>query len=572
MILRPRQKKANDRAVSALIEHNNTLTVAATGFGKTVLMSSVSQTIMANHDVDKTLTMQHRDELTRQNLAKFRRFTRGQYSVSRFDSGAKSFRGQNVFGMVQTLARNLDRIPDNIGLINIDEAHHAPAQSYQDVIGTIRDKNPDVKIFGLTATPNRGDRKTLRGTFDNVCDEITVAELVASGHLVKPITYKPQIGDLRESVNAVTKTASEYDMSAVADLMDKEIVTDEVIRHWREKAGDRKTIIFCANIDHAEHVCEAFCAAGINARFIHSKMIGGREATLKAFEKGEFQVLINVFVLTEGFDDQTVSCVVILRPSAYKSTFIQIVGRGLRTIDPEIHPGVVKSDCVILDFGTEHESLEQDVKRAIEEEREKGEPPIFHCPECKNEIPIQSLVCPLCGHEIEKQREEFLSAEDDPRQMLSYVEMIEVDLLARSNFIWTDLYNNDKALFASGFRAWAGVFRLTDTLWCCVGSHKNDFDKWTAITYIMHGDKIQCLTHANDFLNEHESEDAAHKSNKWLKQPPTDKQIEILQRFPDIQNSGGLSRYGASCSIQYKFSEKRIVGLIGQKHPDVMAA
>lgn len=571
MILRPRQKKASDRAVAALNQFGNTLVVGATGMGKTILMASVSHRFLSESGAKRVLTTQHRDELTKQNLAKFRRFTSNQIDVSRFDSEVKSFRGQNVFGMIPTLCRNLDRIPDDIGLINIDEAHHVTAQSYQDVIGAIREKNPDVKVFGVTATPNRGDRKTLRGTFNNVSDEVTIAELVASGHLVPPKTFKPQIGDLRQSVNSVQKTAKDYDMEAVAELMDKEVVTEEVIRHWKEKAGDRKTIVFCANTDHAEHVCQAFNDVGVSARFIHSKMKGGRENTIKAFERGDFQILVNVFILTEGFDDQLVDCVVILRPSAYKSTFIQIVGRGLRTVDPDLHPGIIKRDCIILDFGTDHQSLEQSVKAAIRDEDEKGEPPIYNCPECKAEIPIQSLTCPLCGHEIEKEREEFLCGDEEQTQSLSYVEMIEIDLLKKSNFIWVDLYDNQKALFASGFEAWSGVFRLNEEIWCAVGSYKDSSNTWAPVKYVYHGDKLQCLTHANDFINEHENEDAAHKSSKWLQQPPSDKQVQILGRFPDIKDPQGLSRYGASCSIQYKFNERKIINAVHNHHPNLIA-
>jgi DNA repair protein RadD len=83
-----------------------------------------------------------------------------------------------------------------------------------------------------------------------------------------------------------------------------------------------------------------------------------------AYSAGKIQVVVNVAVLTEGWDDQPTSCVVLLRPSSYKSTMIQMIGRGLRTVNPEEHPGVIKSDCIVLDFGTStllHGSLEQDV-------------------------------------------------------------------------------------------------------------------------------------------------------------------------------------------------------------------
>ena len=89
-----------------------------------------------------------------------------------------------------------------------------------------------------------------------------------------------------------------------------------------------------------------------------------RQATLASYETGDVTVLVNVAVLTEGYDYTPTGCVVLLRPSSYKSTFIQMVGRGLRTVDPEEFPGVIKTECIVLDFGTAslmHGSIEQEI-------------------------------------------------------------------------------------------------------------------------------------------------------------------------------------------------------------------
>ena len=101
------------------------------------------------------------------------------------------------------------------------------------------------------------------------------------------------------------------------------------------------------------------------AALIHGDLPGEERARhSRRLRRGEIRVIVNVAVLTEGWDHPPTSCVVLLRPSSYKSTMIQMVGRGLRTIDPEEHPGVIKTDCVVLDFGTSsliHGTLEQDV-------------------------------------------------------------------------------------------------------------------------------------------------------------------------------------------------------------------
>jgi DNA repair protein RadD len=97
------------------------------------------------------------------------------------------------------------------------------------------------------------------------------------------------------------------------------------------------------------------------------------------------------------------SCVVLLRPSSYKSTMIQMVGRGLRTVDPEEYPGVVKTDCIVLDFGTSslmHGCLEQDVN--LDGQLHQGEAPTKECPECDAEVPLACMECPLCGYVWER--------------------------------------------------------------------------------------------------------------------------------------------------------------------------
>ena len=169
------------------------------------------------------------------------------------DATEKSWGGQVAFAMVPTLARamNLADMP-RLDLLVIDEAHHAVADSYRRIIDRVRDANPDARIFGVTATPNRGDKKGLREVFDNVADQVRLGELIASGHLVPPRTFVIDVG-VQDELRSVRKTLSDFDMAEVAGIMDRAPVTDEVIRHWKEKAGDRQTVVFCSTVAHAEH-------------------------------------------------------------------------------------------------------------------------------------------------------------------------------------------------------------------------------------------------------------------------------------------------------------------------------
>jgi len=203
-------------------------------------------------------------------------------------------------------------------------------------------------IDGAQAAPNRGDRKGLREVFDNVGDQVTLAELIASGHLVPPRTFVIDVG-VQEKLRAVRRIASDYDMGAVAEIMNRAPITEEVIRHWREKAGDRQTVVFCSTVAHAENVAEAFNDNGIPAGVIHGNLGSEtRRRILAAYAAGEIQVVVNVAVLTEGWDHPPTSCVVLLRPSSCKSTMIQMVGvaDGQRGIEPGLR-GLVAFQALV---------------------------------------------------------------------------------------------------------------------------------------------------------------------------------------------------------------------------------
>ncbi len=453
--------------------------------------------------------------------------------------------------MVPTLARaaNLEAMP-SLDLVVVDEAHHAAAESYRRIIDRARERNPDVRIYGVTATPNRGDRKGLRPVFSNVADQIMLGELIASGHLVRPRTFVIDVGT-QEALRQVRRTVADFDMAEVATIMNMAQITEAVIEHWREKASDRQTVIFCSTVDHARNVRDAFVAAGIDAGMVwHEMGSAERRTALAAYRRGETRVMVNVAVLTEGWDHPPTSCVVLLRPSSYKSTMIQMVGRGLRVVDPAEFPGVVKTDCLVLDFGTSsliHGCLEQDVD--LDGKRGGGEAPTKECPECGAIVPLAVQECPLCGYQWP--REGDAAGETIP---LSDFVMSEIDLLKRSSFRWADLFGDDAALVANGFHAWGGIFFLNGN-WHAVGGAKGQPARLMSV-----GARTVCLAAADDWLNENESDESAHKSRAWLNQPATEKQLQYLPE--PSRRDYGLNRYQASARLTFEFNKHTIRRLV----------
>ena len=549
MILRKRQQVFVERSVTALHEHGNTLGVGPTGMGKTVCLSAVVGSMLRDND-GKACVLAHRDELTRQNVMKFSKVN-PSLSISVVDARGKSWRGRTTFAMVPTLARqsNLDAMPE-LDLLVIDEAHHAAAASYLRIIDAARDGNSDCRIYGLTATPNRGDKKALRPIFSNVADQVRLGELVQTGHLVPPRTFVIDVGT-REALKNVKKTVDDFDMREVDAIMNKSPVTDAVISHWKEKAGDRKTVVFCSTVDHARNVTDAFTAADVEAVMVHGELSSGeRKAALSRFEKGSAMVVVNVAVLTEGWDHQPTACVVLLRPSSYKSTLIQMVGRGLRTVDPALYPGMIKTDCIVLDFGTSsllHGSLEQDAN--LDGKEFQGDTPTKECPECAATVPLAVQECPLCGFFWESQTDPG----EAPEAITDFI-MTEVDLLKRSSFRWCDLFEDDAALVANGFNAWGGVFFLNGR-WHTVGGAKGNKARLLSI-----GERTICLAAADDWLNENETDESAHKTKRWLSQPPTDKQLQYLPA--EYQHDHNLTRYQASALLTFRFNKSAIRNLV----------
>ncbi|WP_039758491.1 DEAD/DEAH box helicase [Bartonella queenslandensis] len=543
MLLRPRQKELVSKTVDALYMHGNTLAVAPTGAGKTIMLSAVLGR-MFERDIQHACVLAHRDELTFQNETKFRRVNPG-LSTSIFNANKKSWNGDVTFAMVQTLAResNLQSLPPLDALV-IDEAHHARADSYMRVIEAAQQRNPNMKLLGMTATPNRGDKKGLRPIFSNVADQITVRELIASGHLVPPRTFVMNVG-VQEELSKVRKTALDYDMGAVADILNTRPINEAVVQHWREKAGDRQTVVFCSTIKHARDVMLCFHQAGIATAMIWGEMSEQeRLQTLDAYSKGDVQVVVNVAVLTEGWDHPPTSCIVLLRPSSYKSTMIQMIGRGLRTIDPAEFPSIIKKDCIVLDFGTStlmHGSLEQEVE--LDDCHIKGDAPYKNCPDCGAQVPLASKECSLCGHVWESFNEAAIT-------QTAQFQMSEIDILQRSSFLWCDLRGDEQYFIAAGFEAWGGVFNR-DGVWYAVGGRKSH-----PVQLLAAGERLVCFAAADDWINLFETESDAHKTKAWLHQPATEKQ---LNRLPaQYRNDYSLTRYKASALMTMQFNHRAI--------------
>lgn len=557
MIMRPYQEKAVTDALDALGRHGNALVVAPTGAGKTVMMAELVRRMGG-----KTLVLQHRKELVGQNMKTFRAVD-PDVRCSLWTASTKSFGGDVTFAMVQSLAGHVDAIP-KVDTVVVDEAHHAAADTWLRIIDAARAVNPGLKVAGFTATPSRSDRRALRRVFGHVCNRITTGMLVRQGFLVPPRTFvvdiDGHIGRLQEMFRTKAISASEFgEQLDVAAAMAGQPFMESVVRNWQERAGDRRTVVFAPTVDYARQLADVFTASGIPAGCVYGEMPdSARASILGDMAKGALRVVTNCMVLTEGWDYPPVSCVVLLRHCSEKATMIQMVGRGLRPVRADEYPGIVKADCLVLDFGASllaNRSLDADVALDAAGGDTPGDAPVRVCPACGAASALGAKRCWYCGFVFPK-------AVAEPKDVtLSEVSFAsDGELFAASPWQYVDLFGDDRALVATGMEAWAGVFTAKAGgpvyhAFGRIGRHKP--------VLLMVGPYLQALAAADDFMRRNEPQTVSTKNRRWLRFPASARQMDYLHRKYHYRLDVPLTRYEASAHISFRAAQKQVEQAMG---------
>lgn len=546
MQLRPRQEIFVQRSLDALLKYGNTLAIAATGFGKTIALSAIAGRFLTEGHGESVLVLQHREELLDQNSRKFG-LVNPDVRYTLYNSKDKNCKGNVVFGMVQTLARpdNLKQDIKDYDLVIVDECHRIAADSYIEILDAVKARNNQMKTLGVTATPDRSDRKSLRKVFDNVADSVSIAELVRSGHLVKPITYGVELG-ITGALASIRIKGNDFDMEEAASILNKTVHNETAIKKWAELAGDRKTMEFCSTVQHAKDKAEAYRKMGYRAEAVYGDMPKEERARiLGRFATSDLQVITNVAVATEGYDCPPISCVILSRPCSDINVVKQMVGRGLRTVNAEEYPGIVKSDCIIIDFGQsleKHRSAIFEGDFVLEEDqdrRKKGEPSCKICPQCEAKLPVSTKICTFCYWM-------FLSEPDPEKEELKFFELKELTIFQSSPYQWESFWG-DKVYIASAFDAWA-ICMKSKGQWHVMGANTK-----IGLHHVMVGDKLLALAAADDFLRQHGDKKNAKKTKEWLQKTASAKQCRLLGIEPLAAMD--ITRYRAGCMLQWKFNQ-----------------
>jgi superfamily II DNA or RNA helicase len=334
---------------------NRPLVQLPTGMGKTPLLARIPDTLGFSK---RFLYVAHREELINQLADKLRTWTNSTVGVEMADREASSS-DRFVVASVQTLnaqgGARLKRFnPADFDGVATDEAHHAVAQSYQNIYRHFNVWEDTSKLsVGVTATVNRADGKGLNEVFQEIAYSYSILDGIRDGWLsdLKGIQVRTAT-----NLDNVKIRGGDFNEQELADTVNTAARNDAVVKAWLEHGEGRQTVVFCVDIAHAKAVADRFNKAGVAAEAIWGND-PDRKQKLAAHRKGEFKVLTNCQILTEGYDDWRIGCIVLARPTQSEGLYTQIVGRGTRipedvsnlVVAKEIGQYIAKQDCIILD-------------------------------------------------------------------------------------------------------------------------------------------------------------------------------------------------------------------------------
>jgi DNA repair protein RadD len=391
-------------------EIGNPLIVLPTGSGKSLVQALIADKVIHEYDGARILFLTHQQELIQQNNDELV----GNFESDIFDTvdagiysaglGRRDTQNKIIFAGIQSIYKKITAWQlGKFNLIVVDECHLIPHKGngmYRQYFEHAKEIYSHVKIIGMSATPYRLDTGLLTtgdgALFDRIIYSVSVKELIDKGFLCSLIS-KNGSTDGRISRD-IKKTGKEFNGEAMAAACDQSVIIEKAVEDFKARAEDRRHIlIFCAGIQHAEHVSDECNRQGIQCAVVHSKMPDhDKERNIKDFRDGKIRAIANCDILTTGFNAKHIDCIIMLRPTMSAGLYYQMCGRGLR-----VHPG--KENCLVLDYAgniSTHGPIDcitvQD--KGLKESQGVETAPVKECPGCMSLVPIQTRECPDCGY------------------------------------------------------------------------------------------------------------------------------------------------------------------------------
>ncbi len=347
--LRPYQRDCNDATMQAFADYQRTLICAPTGTGKTVTFCHLIDRVCVNGD--RCLVVAHKDELIRQSFKAVFDITHEEPGVEKAadyaDYEASIYPHLNKKRVVVTSVQTMNSgkgderrmhtfDPNEFGLLIIDEAHHAVADTYQRLIDHFC-TNPRLRVAGYTATPDRADELALGRVFESVAYDYELPAAIFDGWLVPIRQQFVECTGL--DLSGVKTTCGDLNQGELANIVEDERQLHAMVGPTIDIAGDRQVIFFCTTVKQATRATEIFNRHRDGSAFIiHAKTPEEeRRHLVKLFKAGDYQYFCNVGIATEGFDCSA-EVIAVARPTKSRPLYTQMVGRGTRP-----HPLIVEA-------------------------------------------------------------------------------------------------------------------------------------------------------------------------------------------------------------------------------------
>ena len=374
------------------------LVVSPTGSGKTVMFSHIAHGAGAKGK--RVWILVHRAELVEQTSRTMRELDI-PHGVIAAGWPVDPLPHVQVVSVQTVVRRTGGLIPPDI--VIVDECHHAAAGTWSKILQAF----PKAIRLGFTATPERLDGKGLAGAFDTLIRGPEVAWLIEQGFLSPPKYYAPPNQLNLEGLNV---RGGDFARDELAKEMDKPMITGDAVQHYQRLCPGAPSVVFCASIAHAEHVAQAFGAAGYSAATLDGTLDRvERRRRVRDLGNGSLQVLTSCEIISEGFDIPTVTAAILLRPTKSLGMHLQQVGRVLR-----VAPG--KANAIILDHvgnclrhGLAEEEREWSLEGRPKKKKKASDedaPPVRQCPKCYA-CHVPAPICPECGHAYETKKREI---------------------------------------------------------------------------------------------------------------------------------------------------------------------
>jgi DNA repair protein RadD len=403
MKLRPYQERALDELWTWFGKHNdgNPIVEAAVGAGKSLMIAALAQRADAEHRGTRILVLVHQKELLEQNIEKIMAIWPGVdigiYSASH---GRKQLGKQITYATIGSIYKKAHEI-GRIDIVLADECHlinPKEAGMWRSFLADLSAICPHTRTIGWTGTPFRGNGVWLTAgddpLFTNIATRVTMRELLELEFLT-PLVPAPTV--TRIDAHDVRTSGDDYVISELAKVTDTAELVEATCSEIVQLAADRKRwLVFAVTIAHAEHVRDALLRRGVVAQMVSSETPKAERARLIGdFRAGRIRCLVNVAVLTTGFDVPEVDFIALLRATKSPVLYVQIAGRGMRLAKD-------KTNCLWADFTdtTTNMGPVDAIKGRLPSGNRKGDAPMKLCPECGSQNPAASPVCIDCGYKF----------------------------------------------------------------------------------------------------------------------------------------------------------------------------